>query len=428
MEPSDSSSGGLAQARPSRAPAFVQRLAETLSSGREDYTVSSLGTAAKVLMRLRDELVEAPLLDHEDRAFCRRGLACACVALRSHQVLDDAPSLCHNTMVLIAALLGVLNQHADGSRDDEDAVSLDPAAQLAAREGLIEQLRAADAALRGAALGVGMRAALEDAADAPSARSRARALAARVDALFEPLSELVRICNVEAVLGDAAVAIATGWARLERLKLDADAWQGEFDALGADSALGDERERRVAVRGLLRAAESESGQMVLKDLLISLRAPAAVVGQRRTLLLSQATASRVAETNLDLVTQSHDTAKRGVELTYDAAADDAAGRAAAVLTALAMALAKSEPAIRRGDAFGGAVQLPFLCTRPPKSGSTVLYVEDSDAWLLLKASSKGHATVAARRHGVDGLEALAVQLARAEKERRVRAGDVRAAR
>lgn len=163
---------------------------------------------------------------------------------------------------------------------------------------------------------------------------------------------------------------------------------------------------------------------VLKDLLTSLRAPRRFVGIRRTLLLGNAAASAIAQDNLELVTQCHADASRGVVETYSVVPDGPTGKvqkAACVLTALALALCRNEVELRRGDAFDGRVQLPFLCTHFPKQKRTVLvYVETADCWLL---TERGHGglNVLARRNGIVGLECLAVRMARDHEQRR-RAG------
>ena len=134
--------------------------------------------------------------------------------------------------------------------------------------------------------------------------------------------------------------------------------------------------------------------------------------------MTQATATTIAEHHLQLVTDTHNLAQRGVETCYDVSADDTPARVAAVLTALALALAANEAEIRRGDAFGGRVQLPFLLTRSDQKGDIVVHCEDVDAWLLLRPGKNGSATVAARHDGLAGLETLAVRMAEKARAKR----------
>ena len=146
------------------------------------------------------------------------------------------------------------------------------------------------------------------------------------------------------------------------------------------------------------------------------------MGVRRTLLLGNAAASSIAKHDLSIITQCHENASRGVIQTYNQVPQGAPGRiqrAACVLTALSMALCRNEVELRRGDAFGGRVQLPFLITRFPKKKETVLvYVETADCWLLTESGRNG-LTVIGRRNGIVGLESLAVRMARDHEFRRV---------
>ena len=123
------------------------------------------------------------------------------------------------------------------------------------------------------------------------------------------------------------------------------------------------------------------------------------------------------QTHLDMVTEAHTMAQRGVESVYESAQDETT-KVAAVLSALAVALAKSEADVRRGDAFMGRVQLPFLATRArPGVESVLMYSEDCDAWCMLRRSAGGVA-VASKRHGVAGLEALVVRMSLERSARR----------
>ena len=397
----------------SRAPALIQQVAELLSLSSEDLTISTLSTVAKGVMKLRDELFKGPLLDDSDFNFLRRGLGCAIVAAHAHRILDNHPTMCDDTLALLMALIGLLLQHKSASRS-EDTVFIDAGVGIAAREACVEELRKADHALRGASLAAQMQ--FKPKAVSGDVDKSLRTVSAKIDALLAPLEELVRLPSCKDALQEWACAVASGWSRLERLRLVVNAGRSEFDSLGVSTL--DARERVDAVRALLRSSASEAGQMVAKDLFVSFKAPLHLVGHRRTLLMSQSTATLIAQHSLDLVTDVHRIAQKGGERMYDSATDaDQSPRVAAVLTALAIAIGQSESQLRRGDAFGGRVQLPFLCTRPPKRGEMLLYIEDEDAWLLLRTGSKGRVEVAARRTGAIGLETLAINMAQSEKQR-----------
>ena len=236
--------------RPSRAPRLAQRLAQALSAPGEDFTVALLSEASTLLKRLRDELSDGPRLDAEDANFVRRGLACAGVSVRLHEVVGDLPELCVETGVLLVALAGLATQHVDPTLPS-DALS-SSAEQIAERARCNEEMLAADLRLRGWPLAERMgrrRAAREAFAEA----------AAGTEALFQPLRVAVRLEHCDGLLRRHAAAVFAAWGRVERMKLVVDADDGEFDALGA--AQVDERERLGGVRALLRTAASEMGQM-----------------------------------------------------------------------------------------------------------------------------------------------------------------------
>jgi hypothetical protein len=68
--------------------------------------------------------------------------------------------------------------------------------------------------------------------------------------------------------------------------------------------------------------------------------------------------------------------------------------------------------VRKGDAFRGRVQLPFLETPAPAPGvSRMCYIPHTDEWLVYTVSLKGMAEVQLRHSGMEGLKLAAMKLA-----------------
>lgn len=420
--------------RERRTPAeLVKRLAAVLCGPSSDeYTVSQLGDASKVLDRLFVALSQVCVFGHDLR-YVRRGLSCCAAAVRAHQLLDDSPAVCANTIALIGTLVGMAVQPTnvrtlpdvgseDDSTDEESEFDTPKDVQLRAakrsRAWTRQQAcknRIADS-MREIEKGT-----VVDYAMAPTQTDAGATLQAAAEQLEINMADAVRMKEAALLLEPASVCHADAVVRLERVRLLSTLGNAaEFDPMGAQPMPDEDRAR--GIKSLLASAGSEAGQSVLKDLLTSLRAPRRFVGVRRTLLLGNAAASAIAKDNLETITQCHADASRGVVETYSVVPEGAAGKvqkAACVLTALALALCRNEVELRRGDAFSGRVQLPFLCTHFPKHKRSVLvYVETADCWLLTERGHKGM-TVLARRNGIVGLECLAVRMAREHEARRV---------
>lgn len=70
-----------------------------------------------------------------------------------------------------------------------------------------------------------------------------------------------------------------------------------------------------------------------------------------------------------------------------------------------------EDPIRKADAFGGRVQLPFYETRPPKPEALRLaLVPSARRWILFRLDKRGIPKVAASQRGFEGLCNAALQL------------------
>lgn len=160
---------------------------------------------------------------------------------------------------------------------------------------------------------------------------------------------------------------------------------------------------------IVNAAESEAGQSVLRDLMLSFTLPADVVGTRRALLLSRASSSSATLLHSELVQQAHEAAMAGAVYLWENADDDLR-RICVLLTGLACIMTRGgEDPIRKGAAFSGRVQLPFLETPMPlRSVLRISLVSNSGLWVLYRLSNEGTPEILSSATGLEGLQYAAL--------------------
>lgn len=168
-------------------------------------------------------------------------------------------------------------------------------------------------------------------------------------------------------------------------------------------ANGNDAEPDEFVRAALSAGESELGQTILRDLVISFTIPAEVLGVRSTLLIPRATASLVVESYPEAAQVAHETAMAGTVWTAENIKDELR-IACAVLAGLACLLAGHEDVRNaRSNPFGGVVYLPFLINSPPAGSTTHIFFNAStNAWTAYRLS-RGCVTTTCSAHGLAGL-------------------------
>ena len=146
---------------------------------------------------------------------------------------------------------------------------------------------------------------------------------------------------------------------------------------------------------VVAAAESEAGQSILRDLILSFLLPASVIGVRTTLLLARQAAHAATIDYAEEVQYAHEAAMAGAE--YLMANSDDELRLTCVLLAGIACLTTREGAdpIRKGNAFGGHVSLPFLETRPPASPAAprITLLPESRTWILYRLNPTGQPCV-----------------------------------
>ena len=163
-------------------------------------------------------------------------------------------------------------------------------------------------------------------------------------------------------------------------------------------------DREDALRSIVSAAESEAGQAVLRDFMISFLLPAKVVGVRRTLLMDRGLAASVSKNFPWVAACAHEVAMAGSESAFGSQCE--LKRVCALLTGVGLLLTtETDDPIRKARAFRGLVQLPFLETTPPerKNQQRLALVTTNRSWVLYSLSKKGIPVVELSQRGFEGL-------------------------
>lgn len=179
----------------------------------------------------------------------------------------------------------------------------------------------------------------------------------------------------------------------------------DFVSLKAASASSSNpipREKRLLA--LAQAGESEAGQQILRDLLLSFLLPSGVVGVRRTLLMSRAASTAAGVDHADAVNTGHCVAMAGTEFIWQHSKDELE-RACALLTGVAILTTRGgDDPIRKKDAFVGRVSLPFFETAPPPPGvKRLALIPDQKRWVLYRIGKDNAPSVLCNLRGFEGL-------------------------
>lgn len=173
-------------------------------------------------------------------------------------------------------------------------------------------------------------------------------------------------------------------------------------AASSSSSSAIPREKRLLA--LAQAGESEAGQQILRDLLLSFLLPSGVVGVRRNLLMSRAASTAAGVDHADAVNTGHSVAMAGAEFIWQHSKDELE-RACALLAGVAILTTRGgEDPIRKKDAFVGRVSLPFLETTPPPPGvKRLALIPDQKRWVLYRIGKDGAPHVLCNLRGFEGL-------------------------
>ena len=234
-----------------------------------------------------------------------------------------------------------------------------------------------------------------------------------------PWSEAIRVSTAEV----AQHALRMGAAQLTEKTQEADGLMGlyfrmasssfaeamllksksDFVSLGLNH--GDmtvSREKKLLA--IAQAAESEMGQSILRDLVLSFLLPASVIGVRRGMLLSRAASTEAGIDHPTAVSRAHDTAMAGAEFIWENGEDELE-RMCSILAGVAILTTKGgHDPIRTLEAFGGRVSLPFLETSGVGAvGMRMALIPNPKRWILYKINNNGTVKVLSSLTGFHGL-------------------------
>lgn len=213
---------------------------------------------------------------------------------------------------------------------------------------------------------------------------------------MEELSKLAVIffrCSASAILNST---ITTATSKMSNssafLTLDAVGIMNEANNLNGDKLVS-----------IVDAAESESGQAVFRDLILSFKLPQHVVGVRRAILLSREANASATRSYTEILNSAHEVAMRGVTWSWEQD-PDTVHKMSALLAGLAIVLARTPERIRKGDAFAGRVLLPFIeCTPPAPGVARMALVPSTAEWAVFSSSESGKVKVKCSERGFEGL-------------------------
>ena len=167
-----------------------------------------------------------------------------------------------------------------------------------------------------------------------------------------------------------------------------------------------EKDRADAVSAVIGAAESEAGQCVLRDLVMSFLLPRSVIGKRRTLLLPREVSDHSSRQYPWIASIAHSCAMQGSEYLWKNSRSELF-KTCSLLAGVAMLTtpANTDDLVRKSTAFGGRVQLPFLDTIPPplRSMTRMALVPATRSWCLYSLSKDGRPLVGICQRGFEGL-------------------------
>lgn len=173
-----------------------------------------------------------------------------------------------------------------------------------------------------------------------------------------------------------------------------------LDTVGMLNEANELQEDKLA--SIVDAAESEAGQATLRDIILSFKLPRVVVGVRRVLMLSREANATATKSYTDILNAAHEAAMRGAAWSWEKDPDQI-HKIAAVLAGLAIILAKTPEAIRKGDAFSGRVLMPFIECAPPSPGAVRLgLVEETGEWVVFSVSDAAKPRIRFRGVGFEG--------------------------
>ena len=167
--------------------------------------------------------------------------------------------------------------------------------------------------------------------------------------------------------------------------------------LNAANEMQDEK-----LMALADAAESEAGQAILRDMILSFKLPTKAVGVRRCVCLNRESNAAATKQYPEILNHAHEAAMRGAVWSFETDPDPV-HKMSALLAGLALVISKHRDDIRKGNAFGGRVVLPFIDSAPiAPLVSRLGLVSDTGDWVVYFTDKIGNPKVKYKSHGYSG--------------------------
>jgi len=174
-----------------------------------------------------------------------------------------------------------------------------------------------------------------------------------------------------------------------------------LDTIGILNASNDMQYEKLMA--LADAAESEAGQAILRDMILSFKLPTKAVGVRKCVCLTREANAFATKQYPEILNGAHEAAMRGAIWSFESDPDPI-HKMSALLSGLALVIPKQKDDIRKGCAFGGRVVLPFIDTPPiAPSISRLGLVSDTGDWAVYTTDKIGTPKVTFKKTGYTGL-------------------------
>ena len=151
---------------------------------------------------------------------------------------------------------------------------------------------------------------------------------------------------------------------------------------------------------LVDVAESEAGQTVLRDMILSFKLPTKAIGVRRCVFLSRESNAFATKQYPEILNGAHEAAMRGSVWSFESD-PDRIHKMCAILAGLALVISKDD--IRKGSAFGGRVVLPFIdCPPVLVSVTRLALIPETGDWVVYTTDSGGNPKIKYKHNGYEG--------------------------
>tara|TARA_X000001036_G_scaffold37625_1_gene30463 strand:- start:7494 stop:8750 length:1257 start_codon:yes stop_codon:yes gene_type:complete len=191
--------------------------------------------------------------------------------------------------------------------------------------------------------------------------------------------------------------------------------------LGLDSVdflmMANRSNQNQNLKSIVELAESEAGQAILRDMILSFTLPQSVVGVRHGALLGRDSNRAATERHPTVLNEAHEAAMRGAAWEFEHNTSDVV-KMCCLLSGLAIMLMPRKGDVRKDSAFEGRVLMPFL--EPPTVNPGVkrlILLPQLGEWAVFSMDRKGKPVVHLRDTGLDGLGQCVLLLSKEQRKK-----------